>query len=116
MSCATAPSCFAPTTDASRAYWRDPCMRLPNAAHESRPWRIREITPDFRLEDVWALPAHGRADDFPKLIEVMGSLDPTATPSSASRALFDLRFRLGRCFGWDNTTSLPIPGSTQTTL
>jgi hypothetical protein len=68
------------------------------------------------LEDVWALPAHGRAGDFPKLIEVMGSLDPTATPSSASRALFDLRFRLGRCFGWDDTTPLPIPDSTQTTL
>ena len=33
-------------------------MRLPNAAHESRPWRIREIVPDFTLEDVWALPVH----------------------------------------------------------
>ena len=32
-------------------------MRLPNAAHESRPWRIREIVPDFTLEDVWATPA-----------------------------------------------------------
>jgi hypothetical protein len=91
-------------------------VRLANSAHEARPWRIREITPDFRLEDVWALPAYGHADDFPKLVEVMGSLDPTATPSSASRALFDLRFRLGRCFGWDNTTSLPIRDRKQTTL
>jgi hypothetical protein len=33
-------------------------MRLPNAAHEYRPWRIREIVPDFTLEDVWALPVH----------------------------------------------------------
>ena len=24
-------------------------MRLPNAAHESRPWRICEIAPDFTL-------------------------------------------------------------------
>ena len=39
-------------------------MRLPNAAHESRPWRIREIVPDFTLEDVWALPAEGGAEDF----------------------------------------------------
>jgi hypothetical protein len=37
--------------------------RLPNAAHESRPWRIREIAPDFTLEDVWALPANGGAED-----------------------------------------------------
>ena len=35
-------------------------MRLPNSAHESRPWRIREIAPDFILEDVWALPTPGR--------------------------------------------------------
>ena len=27
-------------------------MRLPNSAHTSRPWRIHELTPDFRLEDV----------------------------------------------------------------
>jgi hypothetical protein len=46
----------------------------------------------------------------------MWSLDPTATDSSASRALFDLRHRLGRLFGWDDATPLPIPGSTQTTL
>jgi hypothetical protein len=91
-------------------------VRLPNSTHESRPWRIREIAPDFRLEDVWALPAHGRADDFPKLVEVMGSLDPTATTSSASRALFDLRLRLGRAFRWDDTAPLPLPGSTETTL
>ena len=29
-------------------------MRLPNAVQESHPWRIREIAPDFTLEDVWA--------------------------------------------------------------
>jgi hypothetical protein len=41
-------------------------MRVPNAVHESRPWRIREIAPDFTLEDVWALPVYGGADDFPR--------------------------------------------------
>jgi Protein of unknown function (DUF2867) len=91
-------------------------VRLPNSAHESQPWRIREIAPDFKLEDVWALPAHGRADDFPKLMEIMASLDPTATPSTASRALFDLRHRLGRCFRWDDTAPLAIPDRTETTL
>ena len=34
-------------------------MRLPNTAHTSQPWRIHEITGDFRLEDVWALPTPG---------------------------------------------------------
>jgi hypothetical protein len=35
-------------------------MKLPNAVYEARPWRIHEIAPDFTLEDVWALPVHGR--------------------------------------------------------
>jgi hypothetical protein len=91
-------------------------VRLPNSAHESHSWRIREIVPDFRLEDVWALPAHGSADDFPQLIDVMGSLDPTATASAASRVLFDIRFRLGRCFHWDDAVGLPLPDKLETTL
>jgi hypothetical protein len=37
-------------------------MRTPNAVHEAHPWRIREIAPDFTVEDVWALPAHGDAE------------------------------------------------------
>ncbi len=45
-------------------------MRLPNATHESRPWRIREIAPDFTLEDVWTLPAvSGGVEDFQTAIE-----------------------------------------------
>ena len=32
---------------------------LPDTAHTSRPWRIHELTRDFRLEDVWALPTPG---------------------------------------------------------
>ena len=66
-------------------------MRVPNAGHESRRWRIREIAPDFTLEDVWALPVYGGADDFPHLLEVMASRDlsreapATAMPRFRSR-------------------------------
>jgi hypothetical protein len=73
--------------------------RLPNSAHESRPWRIREIVPDFTLEDVWALPAQGGADEFPALLEVGASFDPASSESCATRALWQLRDRLGRWFG-----------------
>jgi hypothetical protein len=31
-------------------------MKISNAEHTSRPWRIHELTRDFRLEDVWELP------------------------------------------------------------
>ena len=43
-------------------------MRLPTTAHTSQPWRIHEIAPDFRVEDVWALPTPGGPGDFPLLI------------------------------------------------
>jgi hypothetical protein len=92
-------------------------MRLPNAAHESHPWRIREVAPDFRLEDVWELPAQGGAEDFSTLLEVMGSLDPADGKSCASRALFSLRWRVGGWLGWDDAPRpLAIPDDNETTL
>jgi len=91
-------------------------MRLPNAEHESHAWRISEIVPDFRLEDVWALPAQGGADDFETLLEVMASLDPANGASPATRVLFRIRYRLGGWFGWDDPGELPVPGNTETTL
>jgi hypothetical protein len=39
-------------------------VKLPKAAHTSRPWRIHEIVSDFRLEDVWALSTPGAADEW----------------------------------------------------
>ena len=39
-------------------------MLLPQSAHTSSPWRIHELTRDFQLEDVWALPTPGGPDDF----------------------------------------------------
>jgi hypothetical protein len=74
-------------------------MRLPNAAHESHPWRIREIAPEFTLEDVWALPVHGRADEFQALIDMATSSGPADAESAAVRVLWDIRDRLGSWFG-----------------
>jgi Protein of unknown function (DUF2867) len=98
-------------------------MRIPNAAHQSRPWRIREVTGDFKLEDVWALPAQGRWEDFPALIELMSSSDPANADSRAARFLWRLRDNLGRWLELGRITtpatgtgSLPIPGTTETSL
>ena len=79
-------------------------MRIPNAAHESRPWRIRDIVPDFSLEDVWALPAHGRAEDFHALVEQTVSADPSRATSLPSRVLWQARDVLGRWFGLGSTS------------
>ena len=76
-------------------------MRLPNVAHTSRPWRIHELMGDFRLEDVWALPTPGGPDDFPRLVELMASFDPSQSSSRAVRTLFAIRWKVGELLGWE---------------
>ena len=77
-------------------------MRLPNTAHTSRPWRIHEIAPDFRLEDVWALPTPGGPDDFPRLVRQFASADPSRSLPGAARTLWALRWKIGQLLGWDD--------------
>ncbi len=76
-------------------------MTLPTSAHTSRPWRIHEIAPDFRVEDVWALPTPGGPDDFPRLVEVFASFDPGKGSSTAARTLFAIRWKIGELLGLD---------------
>jgi hypothetical protein len=76
-------------------------MRLPNTEHSSRPWRIHEIAPDFRLEDVWALPTPGGPDDFPRLMEAFTSGDPAQRSPLLVRTLWAIRWKLGELLGWD---------------
>lgn len=101
-------------------------MRLPNAAHESHPWRIRHIVPDFTLEDVWLLPVDGGAEDFATLVDIMTSgedlMDGASLPA---RVLWQARDRLGAWFGLgritapvegDGVHALAIPGTDETSL
>jgi hypothetical protein len=79
--------------------------RLPNSEHTSRPWRIHEIAPDFKLEDVWELPGRGEAGEFPRLVSMITSLDPAQGSSRVMRALWSTRWAIGRLFGWDDPDS-----------
>lgn len=102
--------------------------KLPNAVHESGPWRIREIVPDFKLEDVWALPVQGDRDDFQALLEQMAAADPANAESLPTRFLWRLRDRLGSLGGMGRiaapagsgrdavASKLPIPGTDETSL
>jgi hypothetical protein len=85
----------------SRSTEEDSRMSLPSSAHTSQAWRIHELTRDFRLEDVWELPTPGGAEDFPRLVQMIGSLDPSRS-SSLVRALSAVRWKLGELFGWDD--------------
>lgn len=92
-------------------------MRVPNAEHEAHEWVIGRLAPDFRLMDVWALPVEGRADEFDDFLDLMTDLDPAKSDSRVSRALFDIRFRLGRLLGWDDiATKRPVPGCAEVSL
>jgi hypothetical protein len=77
-------------------------MRLPNTEHTSRAWRIHELTRDFRLEDVWALPTPGGPDDLPRLVQQIAAGDTSTSPSRAARALFAIRWKVGELLGWDD--------------
>jgi hypothetical protein len=77
-------------------------IRLPDGAHTSRPWRIHELTRDFRLEDVWPLPTPGGPDDFLQLVQLLASGDPSQGSSRAARMLWAIRWKLGALLGWDD--------------
>ena len=76
-------------------------MRLPDEAHTSYPWLVHALAPDFELEDVWALPTPGRKEDFPRLVEQFVTRGEPGDFPLPFRALFALRWQLGRLFGWD---------------
>ena len=77
-------------------------MRLPNSAHTSRPWRIRELCHDFRLEDVWELRLSSDPSDFHRAVELFAAADPRRHASWVVRLLFAVRAKLGELFGWDD--------------
>jgi hypothetical protein len=79
-------------------------VKLARSAHTSRPWRIHELTREFRLEDVWALPTPGGPDDFRELVGMFASSDFSQGPI-ALRVLFAVRWQVGKLLGWDGPTT-----------
>jgi hypothetical protein len=77
-------------------------MRLPLTDHTAKPWRIHELTPDFTVEDVWALPTPGGPGELPRLLAQFGGDAFPAGAPIVVRALWETRLQLGRVFGWDD--------------
>jgi hypothetical protein len=76
--------------------------RLPDAAYAAGPWRIRELTPDFALEDVWELPGEGERGDFARLVQLLCAMDPERGAGGLPRVLWAVRWKLGALLGWDD--------------
>ena len=51
---------------------------------------------------MWALPTPGGPDDFPRLVQMMASSDPTHRAPAAVRTLFAIRWKIGGLLGWDD--------------
>jgi hypothetical protein len=51
---------------------------------------------------VWALPTPGGPDDFPRLVQSFASGDPSQGASRVVRALFAIRWKVGKWLGWDD--------------
>lgn len=77
-------------------------MRLPDAEHTTRPWRIHEIAPDFRVEDVWAYRTPGAGPgDFPVMLDALRAAGGLHENPPVVKLLFAVRWKLGALFGWD---------------
>ncbi|MFI7423172.1 DUF2867 domain-containing protein [Nonomuraea sp. NPDC049684] len=78
-------------------------MRLANAAHTGRPWRIHDIAEGFELEDVWAIRTPGAGPhDFPAALAAMRDSSGGPLPL---RLLLAARWKLGALFGWDRASA-----------
>ena len=66
--------------------------------------RIDDIAPGFRVLDEWALPTPGGPDDFPRLVELLRTVDLTGG-SAVVKALFAIRFKAGALLRLDR-----VPG------
>ena len=82
-------------------------MKVAASEHLSRPWRIHEVAPEFRVEDVWRFPGTGDATAFELLVDRLTSYNPLESRSFAVRNLFAVRQRLGDVLGWDELSGEP---------
>lgn len=77
-------------------------MRVDPAEFRKLDLRCHALLRDVPLHDVWAIPLHGGGPG--RTIEEVRALmsgDRRAPPNVAVRALFGLRWWLGRVFRWD---------------
>ncbi|MFJ3921544.1 DUF2867 domain-containing protein [Streptomyces sp. NPDC090022] len=85
-------------------------MKVPDAEHTGRPWRIHELTRDFRLEDVWAIRTPGGGpDDFPAMCAAIHANGGPEQQPGPSRFLFAVRRTLGALLGWDRAEAGTAP-------
>ena len=86
-------------------------MRVDPAEFQKLDLRCHALLSDVPLHDVWAIPLHdGGPGRTMGEVRALMFRDRRPPPNVAVRALFALRWRLGRLFGWDDERHDP-PGA-----
>lgn len=76
--------------------------RLPASEFHSHSWQIQPYIEGFRVEDVWAVGDRHRTSDFPRLIDLITSVNTDESSSAVVRFLFAARWKIGGWLGWDD--------------
>ncbi|MBB4907447.1 DUF2867 domain-containing protein [Actinophytocola algeriensis] len=99
-------------------------MKVSNDVLKTQRWIITDIVHDFDVEDVWALPIDGGADDFGAVIDLMSFIDFPESAPLPVRLLWGIRDLLGRMFGLGRISTSaddagvwpPVPGTGERSL
>lgn len=77
--------------------------KIDNSEHKKYSWQAHALLEDFEIEDVWELPVemnqHQSMDEVQKIFSK--AIDEMSR-SGLAGLLFQIRFFLGRLFGWDD--------------
>ncbi|WTX01142.1 DUF2867 domain-containing protein (plasmid) [Streptomycetaceae bacterium NBC_01309] len=80
--------------------------QVAKTTHAAQPWRIHEITSDFRVEDVWSFRTPGAGPgDFPAMLAAMRTHGGLAKQPGPAKFLFIARWKLGALLGWDKPSA-----------
>jgi hypothetical protein len=74
-----------------------------------------DLCSDFRVLDRWRIPVTVDRAEFLRFVRVFAT-SGFAPESRIARALFRIRFAVGRWLGWDGGPPQPIPGCRETTV
>jgi len=80
-------------------------LRVPPAEYLGLPLRAHELLRDATLLDVSAVDLPGGGAE--RSVADVRTLEAAAAPSRIVKALFGVRFALGRVFGWDRRPTRP---------
>ena len=79
--------------------------RLPESEFRRHPWKIHEFIDGFKVEDVWAIGTREPAAYFPRLVDLIASVNTEEAASPVVRYLFAARWKIGEWLGWDDPST-----------